>query len=389
MDMAIQERENDLVLGTHGRGVYIIDDYSAQRNMGDDAFDDRFALLSVTPGQKYVGQISAGPRFIGATGFLGENPPYGAMFTVMASGDDLPHPDAAMERARQIAARSAEPDEDAEAPTHDGQAKVVITDADGNAVRSYMTPLHQGVNRIVWGLGSDGAKPRRGQGPPNGLLPGGGPEVPPGTYQFTISFDGNEVSGEVEVLSEPGVDMSAADYQARYDFTKALNALQGEVNVAQDRIVDAQNALDTLETVVTAAKAANDAEADDADADAIGEGEETTDPYQELLDAIGTARERLTEAEREFTDAPGVQGYYSDPDLVTAFVGNAGFYIYTNEGAPSANEQQALALAEARLERAVGVINTAIEETVNPLAAQAAALDMAAMHVVEPIGDDE
>ncbi len=54
MDMAIQRRENDLVLGTHGRSVYVIDDYSALRGLSAGDFKQRLKILSVTPGQQYV-----------------------------------------------------------------------------------------------------------------------------------------------------------------------------------------------------------------------------------------------------------------------------------------------------------------------------------------------
>jgi len=50
MDMAIQERENDLVLGTHGRSIFVLDDYSALRDLGEAAFGQRLAILNATEG---------------------------------------------------------------------------------------------------------------------------------------------------------------------------------------------------------------------------------------------------------------------------------------------------------------------------------------------------
>src|SRR5256885_7936625 len=83
-DVAIQTRDNDLVLGTFGRGVYIVDDYSPIRRasaatLGQTAmlFPVRDAVLFV-PTQQYA---MPGKGFQGEMFFQGENPPYGATFT--------------------------------------------------------------------------------------------------------------------------------------------------------------------------------------------------------------------------------------------------------------------------------------------------------------------
>ena len=54
MDMDIQERENDLVLGTHGRSIFVIDDYAALRGLREADFEAPLKLLSVTAGQQYI-----------------------------------------------------------------------------------------------------------------------------------------------------------------------------------------------------------------------------------------------------------------------------------------------------------------------------------------------
>jgi photosystem II stability/assembly factor-like uncharacterized protein len=63
MDMAIQQRENDLVLGTHGRSLFVLDDYSALRGLDSDTFKERLKILSATPGQQYVARATPSTRF--------------------------------------------------------------------------------------------------------------------------------------------------------------------------------------------------------------------------------------------------------------------------------------------------------------------------------------
>ncbi|HKB12566.1 MAG TPA: hypothetical protein VKD69_18015 [Vicinamibacterales bacterium] len=83
-EIAIQKRENDLVLGTFGGGVYIVDDYSPIRGASPAALEKAATLFSVrsavlfVPTQQYA---MPGKGFQGEMFFQGDNPPYGATFT--------------------------------------------------------------------------------------------------------------------------------------------------------------------------------------------------------------------------------------------------------------------------------------------------------------------
>src|SRR5206468_9873820 len=80
-EIAIQKRENDLVLGTFGRGVFIVDDYSPVRTASVTTLNAAATLYSVrdtvlyVPTQQYA---IAGKGFQGEMFFQGDNPPYGA-----------------------------------------------------------------------------------------------------------------------------------------------------------------------------------------------------------------------------------------------------------------------------------------------------------------------
>ena len=160
MDMAIQQRENDLVLGTHGRSVIVIDDYSALRGLNEKSFEQEFSLLSVSDGQQYVSSRAPSTRFWGDADYVGDNEVYGVTINVMASGDHLAHPDKDKEKARQIAkadaaAKKAKAKKDGDKATdaenkRSDKARVVVKNADGDVVRTFVTKLKQGVNRIVW-----------------------------------------------------------------------------------------------------------------------------------------------------------------------------------------------------------------------------------------------
>ncbi len=252
MDMAIQERENDLVLGTHGRSVFVIDDYSALRSVSEDDFDDRLKNLSASPGQQYATNPTSSTRFTGNGEFRGPNEPYGVMLTFIASGDDLPHPDEDKERARKIAKRQAadaEEGSDHEAGENSDEEKdkppkvtIKVSNSAGELIRTFKQAVHQGINRVTWGMQGDGIRRAPGSeepDPDNGLPPG--PEVVPGNYSFELSLD--DVSGSIDaaVIADPRYHISQEELQVNYQARKDLLQLSEASVTALERIDRARN----------------------------------------------------------------------------------------------------------------------------------------------------
>ena len=81
--MAVQKREDDLVLGTFGRGFYVLDDYTPLREMAG-ALGGQGSLFPVRDAWWYIpnapGQAEGLPTQ-GSTVYIAENPPFGAVFT--------------------------------------------------------------------------------------------------------------------------------------------------------------------------------------------------------------------------------------------------------------------------------------------------------------------
>ena len=86
-DIEIQARENDLVVGTFGRGIYILDDYTALRTNAADLGE--FELFEVRDPWLYIeGDLWGGQEkgSIGDAFFTAPNPPFGAVFTYYLEG---------------------------------------------------------------------------------------------------------------------------------------------------------------------------------------------------------------------------------------------------------------------------------------------------------------
>src|SRR5260370_39995754 len=83
-DLAVQRQENDLVVGTFGRGIYVLDDYTPLRGLKPETLAQDAVLVSVNNALLYIPARPYGLRrkgFQGAAFYTAENPPFGATFT--------------------------------------------------------------------------------------------------------------------------------------------------------------------------------------------------------------------------------------------------------------------------------------------------------------------
>jgi hypothetical protein len=173
-DMKVQKRENDLVLGTFGRGFYVLDDYSPLREMGEEAlsadaylFSTRDAYLFNTTGMAPAG--SAG--IAGLSGnYSTPNPPDGAVFTYHVGVE----------------------------PQAEETLVLLIKDTQGEQVRELELEGARGLQRVAWDL--RGEAPEADQGSGRGGFGGRnrrGPPVEPGRYVATLGWKVGEDVVEV------------------------------------------------------------------------------------------------------------------------------------------------------------------------------------------------
>ena len=366
MDLAIQQRENDLVLGTHGRSIYILDDYSALRGLGEDDFDRRLAILAAAPGQQYVARQTPSTRFTGSGEFRAENEPYGVMVTFMASGQDLPHPHQERERERLARQRAAgddsdEPAEEDDAPDAaalavDGdegpdpvKVEMTVRDASGAVVRRQKFGVHQGVNRIVWSMEHDGVRPLPG-GEPTPLEDGlpGGPEVPPGEYKITLSLPGPDdeavsATTPVQLLPDPRATYTPEERVQNYQALLELQAMQEAAVTAVERIVRSRRDIDTVLGLIEQRKQP---------------GVELDAPLAALQEQAGDLKDRLDELEKQFRTPPKTKGIVYDEDKVVNRIGLAMGYVGSSHDAPTPTAAAYTDLARVSLEQARAAVDS-------------------------------
>lgn len=252
MDLAVQDREDDLVLGTHGRAVFVIDDFGGLRNLDEKDFDARLKLIDTTDGILYNVRQSLGARFDASTGFRGENAARGAYITFIASGDDLTNPNGDAEVARLAAMKSKKDDDKKDAQKGKaGRVKVEILNAGGNVIRTFHRTAHQGINRIVWDMSEDGIQGLR-PAKPGADLPSG-VDVVPGTYGVRISMDGITQEGSLKVIGDPRESINQSGYQAAHDHRLKIQGLMDTMYTAVKRVQTAKKDAETIKALANAA----------------------------------------------------------------------------------------------------------------------------------------
>ena len=251
-DLAFHPRENDLILGTHGRSVWIADDIAPLSTLDASVFEKDLHLFPVRDAvawRLYNHKGNTGHKF-----FIAENPPEGALL--------------------HIHAKEA------------GEAGITVRAADGSTVRYLKADLEPGLNRANWDLRHDSPFEDAGQGfrgPPPG------PRALPGRYTVTVTRGESSAEASVQIAEDPRIGIPEADRRANFEAVMRLSGMLGRMS-----------------------RAHRDAEATVAEAKALVaafEGE----PESELRSRAASFSEAAAEAAQNLSRSEGRQGFGAWP----------------------------------------------------------------------------
>jgi len=247
-DLNIQKRENDLVVATFGRGIYILDNYSplrtitAEKLKADAVFPVKSALMYIQS-QPIGGR---GKSFQGESYYTAENPPYGATVTwylkeaIKTKKERRQDLEKESDRKKLPVAWPSQNDLRAEEEEEAPAIVVTITDSSDKVVRRITGPVAAGMQRLTWDLRYPAAN-LSAPPPPDAdfdFEPPSGPLVMPGTYKAIVA---KRVDGalstigtpqEFEVTVEGQDQMSDTDRRALVEFQQKAVRLQRAVNGA-------------------------------------------------------------------------------------------------------------------------------------------------------------
>ncbi len=261
-DMDIQRRENDLVLGTFGRGIYVLDDYAPLRMVSEDVLNAGPVLFPMKDTWRYI-QVSrlgdqSGRGSQGASFFAAPNPPFGAVFTYYLKDKLTTRKERRQEAEKKAAKAGQVPPyptlEELRAEDEEKEPSVVliVTDDTGETVRRVTASRDQGIHRAAWDLRYPSSEPTRIEEPAERdpwEQPPTGPLALPGTYTVTLA---QETDGVVTPLAEPEsfevvplelATFAAPDRQEVMAFHKKVARLQRAVRGALRAADEAQTRL--------------------------------------------------------------------------------------------------------------------------------------------------
>jgi photosystem II stability/assembly factor-like uncharacterized protein len=267
-DIEIQRRENDLVLGTFGRGFYILDDYTPLRKLKKEDLEKEAIIFPVKESLMFIERYPLGLRdkgHLGSSYFTTPNPKVGAVFSYYLNNDlkKLKDKRAEAEKAKyEKKEKVYYPSIDSlriEDTQPDSYLLFTITDKSGNVVRHLKTPAKKGLQRIVWDFryGSHDPVHQRYVPTPDQLFGGEtvGHLAMPGEYSVSLSkYEDGILTTLVEpvrftckLLEQGSIpsDMSAnvAFYQQVAKISKAVSATNDLVGMMENRLKNIQSAI--------------------------------------------------------------------------------------------------------------------------------------------------
>ncbi|MBK7600046.1 MAG: hypothetical protein IPJ07_16585 [Acidobacteria bacterium] len=264
-DIAIHPRDNDLIVGTHGRGAWIMDNIAPLQQLAQAMAAEAY-LFDLQPASRY--QIWSKDASLGSKTFTAQNPPNGAVIDYYLKQN------------------------------FQGPVNIVITDSKGQSVRTIRSMANRaGVNRTIWDLRYDGPPPAFGGG--GGMRGGGGgggaggvggagggpgaaggrgaaaagpqrpagapgaaeadlsemfgafgfgtgPSVLPGDYTITINAGNNKMAKTLKVTVDPRIKISDADLADQLSAGMEMRDLTTKLNNLVTRLDDINGQLNAI-----------------------------------------------------------------------------------------------------------------------------------------------
>lgn len=335
MEIAIQARENDLVLATFGRGYYILDDYTPLRIVSSSILAKEAYVFPVKDASMYIERIPLGgdgKAWQGDAFYTAENPPFGATFTYY-----LRKPLETMKKAREEAEKKVGKNGKFEYPTLDTlrveadedtpEILFTVKDESGNVVRRLKGNNSDGINRVTWDLRMMSPDPiARASDDAAGR---GSWLAMPGKYSVTMSkrVEGVEtiLAGPVEFKCSPlGMPSIPNDRQELFSFEKKASKLQRAVLGALNVLNDSRTRVGAFTTALM----------------------QTPQALPALYERLLALQSRLTSLHRELTGDEVAERYNENgPPSLFGYIDAMTQGFWSSTASPTGTERQAYDIA--------------------------------------------
>ena len=202
-DIVVHPRESDLVLATHGRGIWIIDDISSLRALNTEMMAKEAVLFDSTAVQ-YMNAFGGWPE--GDATFIAPSRTTSAYITYY-------------QRSRHIF----------------GDLKIQIFDPQGKLVDAIAGSTHRGLNRATWSMLLKA--PTVPPAATAAFEAGTGPKVLPGTYTVKMTKGDQVYTGKLNIVMDPRAKYTMEDRRAQYELAMKLYNSIARMSFAVDSMV--------------------------------------------------------------------------------------------------------------------------------------------------------
>jgi hypothetical protein len=304
-DIAIHPRENDLIFGTHGRSVWILDDITPLEQLTKETLASAaylFDIQKATMFSPYNHKGNLGHKF-----FVAQNPAPGATIGYYLK---------------------AGVKED---------VKIAIQDSTGQQIRELKGPKEAGIHRIGWNLRYGSPEVPEGESVSRRFRPRG-PFVLPGEYKVTLKTAGKEMTKTVKVEGDQRIDISFEDRKAQHDALMSIHKLQPALSNARRALDSIRNEMKKQEGVL----------------------KKISDAPKEVLESIKAVSKEIDDIRLKLQGDPSL-GRRGRSFSVAGRLSTVGRSIGGYPAAPSERDVQQIKKNAEELKTLIGRINKVIE----------------------------
>lgn len=321
-DLVVHPRDHDLVIGTFGRSIWILDDIRPLRAIAQSgvkavldqplyAFPAPDAILAI------IGE-SHGYRDgkVGDFLYQGENRAYGSLISYSLKLEEKITPQ--------------------KLPLED-QVKITIQNGNGAHIRTLYQMPKNGVNRINWKLVRDGIRPFSVTAPTKSQAPRGGFSVPPGNYDIIISYGDHKAETMVKVIADPRLDVNETQIATKEEAIKEFLDLQTQLVSRADRIREIEEGFKFLDKKLK------------------------DQPNESLQKMLTNFKEQLNKQKLALFGKQGLQGLHRDPNTLSSMMFQATYLLGHNLVPMTENQSTLMKLLTAKTQ----AFNEAFDELIS------------------------
>jgi hypothetical protein len=358
MDLVIHPREHDLVIGTFGRAIYVLDDIRPLRQIAKEGLQILTKPLHVfSPPDAYqvTFQDPAGVLFPGNAMFQGENKRSGAMISYVLNKPEekkeaVPVPAKSDskkgDKKSEVKPVEVKKEEKPGSKVKYDSITLEVFNSKGEKIRTVKqkAPEDNGISRMFWSMNEKGsARPSREKPRANAQEPGGS-QVLPGTYKLRLTFGDKKIQPLSMVKSDPRFNTPESTITARYTMIKDLQTLTGTAAQAMNQLRESKEIADEYEKKMKGEKR------DDLK-DAMDKTKVVKDSIAAIMDYIVGKDDKR-------------QGIVRQPDPTpVSYIFIAQRYIATSKDPVSATDQRVYKQAQDAMAELVKRVNKFYEQT--------------------------